>query len=49
MDVLVQNENADWRTLLTQMEVVKETNPDLQPLDPKDDVENDSPLASFRL
>ncbi len=49
MDVLVQNEGADWRTLLSTVEIVKEANPDLQPLRPEDDVDNDSPLASFRL
>jgi Protein of unknown function (DUF2791). len=49
MDVLVQNEDADWRALLSTVEIVKEANPDLQPLRPEDDVDNDSPLASFRL
>lgn len=49
LDVLAQNPGADWRALLEEVDIVEEANPDLQPLKKEDDVDNDAPLASFRL
>jgi hypothetical protein len=55
--VLEQNPEASWQELLGQVQVVPDTNPDLQPLDGEDEElppdENakaaDDDLASFKL
>ncbi|WP_304455438.1 ATP-binding protein [Nocardiopsis sp. YSL2] len=48
LDILAQNPGVDWRARLDNVDIVAEANPDLQPLQEKDDVD-DTPLASFRL
>ncbi len=54
--VLEQNPQIDWRQLLGNIELVAETNPDLEPLEEENDIgpeaatqTGDDDLASFRL
>lgn len=55
--VLEQNTDVSWQELLGQVQIVPDTNPDLQPLDAEDDdeptppgsVKDDDDLASFKL
>jgi hypothetical protein len=55
--VLEQNTDVSWQELLGQVQIVPDTNPDLQPLDAEDDdepktpgnVTDDDDLASFKL
>lgn len=55
--VLEQNTDVSWHELLGQIQIVPDTNPDLQPLDAEDDdeprapgsVKDDDDLASFKL